>query len=316
LFRSLLRLAAVTAAAWQGRIGAIVFVPLWSTGILFGALAIRHGPPFAVTGLRFAAAAAILAGLALLRRSRWPRGAALGHAVMVGLLLQGAHYAGIYAGMAAGMEAGIAALVVGLIPVATAAGAILVLEERFSRYRALAAALGLTAAALVAGSRVGFGSGVATPALALLALAGGAGAALWQKRFGSGGADLPSAAVQLLAGTVVMALCWLALERGTPAAGFGGIDWGSPALLFAFVWTVLANSVGATLLLLWLLARGAAGRVTGLFFLVPPVTALAAVPLLGEPLRLPLVLAVGLGAVAVRLLAAEARSAPSPADRA
>lgn len=289
----------------MARLAAIVFVPLWSTGILFGALAIRHGPPFAVTGLRFAAAAAILAGLALLRHAAWPRGAALAHAAMVGLLLQGAHYAGIYAGLAAGMEAGIAGLVVGLIPVATAAGAILVLDERFTRYRAMAAGLGLAAAALVAGSRVGFGPDAATPALALLALAGGAGAALWQKRFGVGGADLPAAAVQLLAGAVVMALCWLGLERDAPAAGFGGIDWGSPAFIFAFTWTVLANSVGATLLLLWLLARGAAGRVTGLFFLVPPVTALAAVPLLGEPLRLPLVLAIALGAVAVRLLAAE-----------
>ncbi|MDN3567505.1 EamA family transporter [Paeniroseomonas aquatica] len=136
-----------------------VFVPLWSSGILFGALAIRHGPPFAVTGLRFAAAAAILAGLALLRRAPWPRGAALGHAAMVGLLLQGGHYAGIYAGMAAGMEAGVAALVVGLIPVATAAGAAVLLAEAFTRRRALAAGLGLLAAALVAGNRVGFGPG-------------------------------------------------------------------------------------------------------------------------------------------------------------
>ncbi|MFC7690551.1 EamA family transporter [Paeniroseomonas aquatica] len=288
-----------------------VFVPLWSSGILFGALAIRHGPPFAVTGLRFAAAAAILAGLALLRRAPWPRGAALGHAAMVGLLLQGGHYAGIYAGMAAGMEAGVAALVVGLIPVATAAGAAVLLAEAFTRRRALAAGLGLLAAALVAGNRVGFGPGAATPALAALALAGGAGAALWQKRFGAGGAGLPAAAVQLAAGTAVMGLCWLGLERGQPGPG---IDWANPAFRFAFAWTVLANSVGATLLLLWLLARGAAGRVTGLFFLVPPVTALAAVPLLGEPLRLPLLGAALLGAGAVRLLAEPAADKPAARD--
>ena len=34
----------------------IGFVPLWSSGIVFGALALRFGPPFAVTALRFAAA--------------------------------------------------------------------------------------------------------------------------------------------------------------------------------------------------------------------------------------------------------------------
>ena len=85
--------------AWLAPVAAAGFVPLWSSGILGGALAIRHGPPFAVTGLRFAAATLVLALLALAWRAPWPRGAALGHAVVVGLLLQGAHHAGIYAGI-------------------------------------------------------------------------------------------------------------------------------------------------------------------------------------------------------------------------
>ncbi|WP_160000169.1 EamA family transporter [Roseomonas sp. 18066] len=292
-------------AARIAQAAAIGFVPLWSSGILLGALALRHGPPFAVTGLRFAAAALVLAGLAALRRQPWPRGAALLHAGMVGLLLQGAHYAGIYAGMAAGMQAGVAALVVGLIPVATAAGAALALGERFTRARALAVALGVAAVLLVAGSRLGLGDSGATLPLAALALAGGAGGALWQKRFGGGGAGLPAAAVQLATGALVMALCWLALEQGRARP----IDGGAAEFQAAFAWTVLANSVGGTLLLLWLLARGAAGRVTGLFFLVPPCTALAAVPLLGEPLRLPLLGGILLGGLAVLLLSREAPAA-------
>ena len=47
-----------------GPLAAALFVPLWSSGILGGAMAIRHGPPFAVTGLRFALAALVLALLA------------------------------------------------------------------------------------------------------------------------------------------------------------------------------------------------------------------------------------------------------------
>jgi drug/metabolite transporter (DMT)-like permease len=282
------------APSWPG----IVFVPLWSSGILFGALALRHGPPFAVTALRFAAASLLLGALALAFRASWPRGAALGHAAMVGLLLQGAHYGGIYAGIAAGMPAGVAALVVGLIPVATALGAVPLLGERFSARRAGAAVLGVAAAALVSWSQLRIGSGTAL-AMAGLALAGGAGAALWQKRFGGAVADLPSAAIQLGTGTVVMALCWLALERGGR-----GIDW-SVGFLAPFAWTVVANSVGATLLLLWLLARGAAGRVTGLFFLVPPVTAFAAAPLLDEWPGWTTLAAIGLGLAAVRLLMTE-----------
>ena len=283
-------------AAWAS----IGFVPLWSSGIIFGALALRYGPPFAVTAVRFAAATALLCGLAALCRAPWPRGAALGHAAMVGLLLQGVHYGGIYAGLAAGMSAGVAALVVGLIPVATAIGAVPMLGERLTARRAGASLLGAAAAALVSWSQLRIGS-PAVLALAALALAGGAGAALWQKRFGAGRADVPSVAIQLAVGTVVMAICWFALERGGP-----GIDW-SAGFLVPFAWTVIANSVGATLLLLWLLARGAAGRVTGLFFLVPPVTAFAAAPILGEwPLPTTLI-AIALGTAAVRLLMTERR---------
>ncbi|MFC7472982.1 EamA family transporter [Dankookia sp. GCM10030260] len=281
-----------------GRLAAVLFVPLWSSGILGGAMAIRHGPPFAVTGLRMALAALVLALLALAWRADWPRGAALGHAVVVGLLLQGAHYAGIYAGFALGMPVGVAGLVVGLIPVATALGAAPLLGEPFTRQRLAAAGLGLGAVLLVVGGTLAGGAGGAAPlALAAVALAGGAGAALWQKRFGGGGQGLGAAAVQLAAGTAVMGLCWALLEAGVAR----GIDW-SPGFLAPFLWTVLANSVGATLLLLWLLGRGAAGQVTGLFFLVPPVTALGAALLLGEAPSPRLLAAILLGAAALWVL--------------
>lgn len=283
----------------------VAFVPLWSSGVLFGVLALRHGPPFAVTGLRFAVATAILATLALLRGMRWPRGAALGHAAMVGLLMQGAHYAGIYAGLAAGMPAGVTGLIVGLIPIVTAIGAVPILGEPFTQRRAWAAASGVAAAVLVSWNGLATGSAVPiTPAamgLGALALFSGAGATLWQKRFGVGGADLPSAAVQLAVGTLIMTVCWGLLERDSPE-----IAW-SPAFLVPFLWLVVANSVGATLLLLWLLARGAAGRVTGLFFLVPPVTALAAAPMLDEWPQPTTLIAITLGALSVRLLMTERR---------
>ncbi|MBC7800836.1 MAG: DMT family transporter, partial [Gemmatimonadaceae bacterium] len=141
-------------SGWAGAL----FVPLWSSGIVLGALSLRHGPPFAVTGLRFAMAAAVLGGLAVVLRRAWPRGTALGHAAMVGLLLQGAHYGGIYAAIAAGMPAGMAGMVVGLIPVATALGAVWVLGEPFTPRRAAASVLGVAAAALVSWDALRIGS--------------------------------------------------------------------------------------------------------------------------------------------------------------
>lgn len=286
--------ASARLAIWAS----VVFVPLWSSAVIVGALALRHGPPFAVTGVRFAVATVLLTVLAVLFRAPWPRGMTLVHAAIVGLLLQGGHYAGIYAGLAAGISAGTAGLVVGLIPVATAIGAVPLLGERFTAKRILACILGSAAAGVVTWSKIGLGS-AAGEALAAFALLSGAGAALWQKRFGVRGADLPSAAIQLLVGTLVMTACWLAFERGGP-----GIFW-TPELIGAFAWLVVANSVGATLLLLWLLARGAAGRVTGLFFLVPPITAVGAAAVLGEWPTVESLVAIALGAAAVWVLMSE-----------
>jgi drug/metabolite transporter (DMT)-like permease len=105
----------------------------------------------------------------------------------------------------------------------------------------------------------------------------------------------------MLVGTTVMSACWFALERGGP-----GIVW-SPGFFVPFGLMVVGNSVFGMVLLMWLLARGEAGRVTGLFFLVPPFTALAAVPLLGEWPRPTTLAAIVLGTVAVRLLMTERR---------
>ena len=276
----------------------VAFVPLWSSAVIVGAVALRHGPPFAVTTARFAVATLLLTILSLMFRATWPRGTALLHAAIVGLLLQGGHYAGIYAGLAAGISAGTTGLVVGLIPVATAIGAVPLLGERFTTRRVLACILGSAAAGVVAWSKLGLGS-AAGEALAALALLSGAGAALWQKRFGVRGADLPSAAIQLLVGTLVMAGCGLAFERDEP-----GISW-TLEFIGAFAWLVVANSVGATLLLMWLLARGAAGRVTGLFFLVPPITAVGAAAILGELPTNATLIAIVLGTAAVWVLLSE-----------
>jgi drug/metabolite transporter (DMT)-like permease len=67
-------------------------------------------------------------------------------------------------------------------------------------------------------------------------------------------------------------------------------------------WLVVAMSLGALSLLLYLIRRGAASVVASLFFLVPPTTALMAWPLFGEvlgPIEIGGVLATTLGVLMV-----------------
>jgi drug/metabolite transporter (DMT)-like permease len=62
------------------------------------------------------------------------------------------------------------------------------------------------------------------------------------------------------------------------------IDW-QASFVLALLWSILVLSFAAVSMLLWLIRQGAASRVSSLFFLVPPTTALMAWLLFDE--RLP-----------------------------
>jgi drug/metabolite transporter (DMT)-like permease len=72
--------------------------------------------------------------------------------------------------------------------------------------------------------------------------------------------------------------------------------------VFALLWLCLVLSVGATILLLWLIRHGAASRVASLFYLVPPVTAFMAFLLFRETLGLAALAGMGLTMAGVALV--------------
>jgi drug/metabolite transporter (DMT)-like permease len=61
------------------------------------------------------------------------------------------------------------------------------------------------------------------------------------------------------------------------------VQW-RPPLIATVAWMVLALSLGAILLLFWLIRQNAASRVASLFYLVPPLTAIEAYLLFDERL--------------------------------
>jgi drug/metabolite transporter (DMT)-like permease len=70
----------------------------------------------------------------------------------------------------------------------------------------------------------------------------------------------------------------------------------------AFIWLLFVLSVGAILLLLWLLNSGSAAKVSSLFYLVPPATALEAFLLFGEKVNTQGFLGIGITALGVWLV--------------
>lgn len=252
-----------------------LFVVLWSTGFIGAKLGLPYVEPATFLLLRFALVLAILVPVCFMSRAPWPNARQAADTAVTGGLLQAGYLGGVFAAIHFGMPAGVSALITGLQPLFTALLAGWLLRERVSGRQWLGLVLGLGGVALVIGERVSVeGMGGLAIALALLALASITLGTIWQKRHG-GGVDLRTgAAIQFMAAALLVAPFSLFLESGR-------IAW-SWELAVALAWLVLALSLGAIFLLLYLIRHGAATRVASLFYLVPPTTALIAWPLFGE----------------------------------
>jgi drug/metabolite transporter (DMT)-like permease len=255
-----------------------LFVVLWSTGFIGGKLGLPYAGPMTFLALRFGIVAATMAVVALLARSTWPRRwRDLAHMAAVGLLIQFTYLGGVFFGLSRGVSAGLAALIVGLQPVLTAALVGLLLGEQVRARQWAGLGLGLIGVALVVWEKADLGGfGAAGMVAVVFALFGITLGTIYQKRFCAGLDLITSTVVQNAAAGGAIALCAVLFE---PLA----VEW-TGRFVFALLWLCLVLSVGATILLLFLLRRGAASRVASLFYLVPPVTALMAFFLFGESL--------------------------------
>lgn len=272
----------------------LVFVLVWSTGFIGAKYGLPDADPFVLLGLRLLTAAALLGLLAAATRSPVPRRAGLGRSALSGVMLHAGYLGGVFWAIDRGLPAGVAAVIVSLQPVVVAALAQPLLGERLGRLQWLGMALGVVGVVMVLAPGLSGGRVTVSGVLAcLVALAGGTAGTLHQKRYGDGIPLLAGTATQYVAAALVL-LAAAALTGGT------SIVW-TTRLVLAFVWLVVPLSIGAVLLLLFLLKRGSASGVSSLFYLVPPATALEAYLLFGEDLALLSLAGILLAAVGVAL---------------
>ena len=113
--------------------------------------------------------------------------------------------------------------------------------------------------------------------LLICALFGSTSATLMQKKIGH--------SIPLLAGTTYQFLiAGLLLGIFSIVSGKTRINWNLESTL-AMAWAVIVTSLVAILILLWMLTRGSAARVSSLLYLVPAMTAIQAFILFGEKLN-------------------------------
>lgn len=274
----------VPAHAGLFRAAPVVFLLLWSAGFAVAKVGLRHAEPLTFLALRFAfVVVALLPALAVIRPPL-PRGARMWRDLAaVGLLVQFGYFALSWGSLAAGAGVGVAALAASLQPVLVALLAPLAgVGPRVGGRAWLGLVLGLAGAAVVIAAR----TGIARPtALGVLLAVGSvvcmAAGTLWEKRTAGDGAPHPlmAAFVQYVVGLVATLAAAALFETMR-------VQW-TAEFAWSLLYLVVANSLIAISLLLAMVRRGDAARVSTLFFLVPPTAALIAWFVTGERLPFP-----------------------------
>ena len=258
-----------------------LFVFLWSTGWINARAAAPYADPLSFLALRYALAGALMVVICMAMSASWPTSrAAQGHAMVSGVLLHAGYLGPVWYAVAQGVPAGVSGVLAGAQPLLTALLAPALVGERLSARQWVGIAIGFFGILLVLAPKI-LGVDVATLgsmrtvlAINTLGMVSATLGTFYQKRFVATGDLRTVAALQYLGAVVATLPAAMLLENMR-------FDWQWPAIL-ALAWSVVAISIGAVLLLLWLIRNGAVSRVGTLIYLVPPVVAVEAWLLFGE----------------------------------
>ncbi|MFK7860861.1 MAG: DMT family transporter [Granulosicoccus sp.] len=272
-----------------------IFLLLWSGGFTVAKIGISEADPLTLLALRYACVVVLLLPLVLIykppmpdNRQQWI------HLMLVGFLIQVVYFGTAWLAFASGGSASTVALITSLQPILVALLMPMFSSEHVSRRRWLGLVLGLLGTTLVLVGNAGLQIiSLSVLLFSISALCAITLATVWEKRFGVSHHPLTANMVQYcvgLAGTLPLAVYFEPMNI-TVTVPF----------LLALTYLVLANSLLAISLLLMMIRRGEATRVSALFFLVPPVSALIAWLVLDEYMSNMAWLGMGLAAVGVWL---------------
>lgn len=262
------------------RLYPVVFLFLWAIGFVALKIGLQYSDPFTFLALRYVCVLAILIPLVLWLRPRFPSSIRGWSAVIgVGLFLQTGYFIFTYLSLRYGLTAGAIALITCQQPILIGLLAPWIVGERVTTTRWLGLILGVSGAIIViisnsnthASSTLGLVFGV----LALLSISC---STFVEKRFSLPIHPISANVVQYSVGLLFTAPLAYFLEPME-------VLW-SWQFVASLGYLVFGASLLATSLLLAMIRRGDASRVSAVFFLVPPVTTLVAFVFIGESLTL------------------------------
>ncbi len=256
-----------------------VFVVLWSTGFVVARYATDDAGPLTFLAVRLAIAAVVLLVYAHVTSAPTISRPSARWAAISGLGMHAVYLGGVFLAISWGMPAGIGALIAGLHPVITALTARVLLAERLRSWQWIGIGLGFVGVVVVVVDHMrGASNDISTGALiaAGVSVLGMCFGTLVQRRRGSAMPLIRGTVVQYAASASVLAVAALVHER---------FDFTVTARsMFALAWAVVVLSIAAVLIMLWLLQRHAAAKVSSLFFLTPALSTIEGAVLFGERL--------------------------------
>lgn len=268
------------------RLAPAIFVLLWSTGWVVAKFAAVLSEPLTFLCVRYVTAALLFGGLCAASGVSWPRDMrTIVHAVVSGAFLHGLYLGAVWWAIGEGVPAALSSIIAALQPLMTALAAPFFIGERLSGTQKMGLCLGFLGVLIAVLPRF-FGQGAAEiPAFAILINMLGMAAVtygtIYQKQYLHSGDIRAIATLQYIGALAVTAPFAFALESLEVNFSF--------AFVALLAWSVLGISMGAILLLLYLLRRGQVSRAASLIYLVPPIAALQAATVFGEELTVPMI---------------------------
>lgn len=291
------------------RLAPALFVLLWSTGWVAAKYGKIYSDPLTFLSVRYATAAVLFAVLCQCSGVRWPRDrATIGHAIVSGAFLHGFYLAAVWWAVGEGVPAALSGIIAALQPLMTALAAPYFIGEKLSQMQKAGLLLGFGGVAVaVLPKFIGVEHGdIQAIALVInvLGMVSVTYGTIYQKQHLHSG-DIRAIATLQYIGALAVTLPLAFLLEPLQVH----LSWGFAAVL---AWSVLANSMGAILLLLYLLRRGQVSRAASLIYLVPPLAAVEAAVAFGEELTAPMVVGTAIVVAGVYLAnRKEARTAPA-----
>jgi drug/metabolite transporter (DMT)-like permease len=261
------------------RVAPAIFVALWSTGFVVARYATKDAGPLTFLCVRMFIAAGLLWLIATAMRAPRMTRSGWSAATIVGVFMHAVYLGGVFVAIDNGLPSGLSALIAGLHPVATSVAARIFLGERLTRKQIIGVFLGLVGVCAVVIEKLDAAdSGVTTAAMIAMAISiiGLTIGTLVQRALGKEMPLLRGTATQYLASGVVLAV----------ASGFSE-QWQfslTRYTVFSMLWAVVVLSLGAVLLMMTLLARHTAAKVSSLFFLTPALSTIEGAILFDERL--------------------------------